>query len=510
MNVLDKKVISLLLASLFALTAFGGLISVAGDSGRHASPHSTSLADRGESGRASGGSEPLNEASQGGYYYKSVSAAATDPQAGGSGVITSPPRGSQSHQYDLIVPVKCPFSFFETLTSPNPGRIINKHVNLFESNPISHQWKEIGEGVTDAHGYCPFHNLTENAPGTYYYRANIEWDQGSQDSSSVHKILVTYPVILVHGWMGSEADWTNTEKTLDDAGFIKNQDYFAFNYNGYDDPRNATGKLQTFIEQTKDTLYNFSKSDGSEYARDDIKFTIVCHSMGALVTRYYMEVEGGSGNVAQWIGIAPTNHGGGLADKIPDAVLSLFSSQLGRPALLQLRTDSDTVKSLEAHHLASGVTYRVIVGNNNNSSPGFGSDIARYLGNLGLPVEIYYTIAKGKTWASLPGCGCKPLPQWEEPRGCCYLTLRGDGAVANVLSWIDSADFRSYTGLDHIGLLQDGNVTNYVLACIEDPNTVGHKVGLDSFLYPSDPDAPPSTSKLLLPSAKDYIKTSSA
>lgn len=494
---MNKKIISLLLASLFVLTAFGGLVSVAGDSGRQISSHSTSLAESGGSGRTSGGSAPFNELGQNAYYYKSISTAANDPQAGGSGVPVPASRGSQSHQYDLIVPVKCPFSFFETLTSPNPGRIANKHVSLFVLDPISHQWKEIGEGTSDANGYCPFHNLMGDTPGTYYYRANIEWGPGSWGPGSwgpgpVNKILVTYPVILVHGWLGSEADWTNMEKTLDDAGLAKNRDYFVFTYNGYDDPRNATGKFQTFIEQTKDTLYNFSKFDGMEYARDDIKFTIVCHSMGAMVTRYYMEVEGGAGNVAQWIGIGPVNHGSALANKIPDSLLFLLNPLLGRPAVLQLRTDSDTVKTLEAHHLAPGVTYRVIVGDNKNNHFGFGSDIAtsNEVNSFGLPVEIYYALVKGQSWASLPGCACKPLPAWEEPRGCCYLTRLGDGAVANVQSWIDSADFRSYTGLDHIGLLRDKNVTNYVLACAENPNTVGHKVSLDNFLFPSDPDAP--------------------
>ena len=493
MSAMNKKAISLLLASLFVLTAFGGLISVTGDGGQQiSSSHSTSLADSGGSGRTSGGSVPFSEFGQSGYYYKSISTTANDPQAGGSGVPFPSPRGSQSHQYDLIVPVKCPFGFLETLTSSDTGRIVDKHVSLSVLDPTSHQWEKIGESISDANGYCPFHTLRENAPGTYYYRANIEWDPGSWDPGSVNKILVTYPIILVHGWLGSEADWTAMGKTLDDAGFAKNRDYFVFTYNGYDDPRNATDKFQTFIEQTKDTLYNFSKFDGKEYARDDIKFTIVCHSMGAMVTRYYMEVEGGAGNVTQWIGIGPVNHGAALANKIPDSLLLLLNPLLGRPAVLQLKTDSDTVKALESHHLAPGVTYRVIVGDNDNNCLGFGSDIAtsNEVNFFGLPVEMYYLFVKGQTWASLPGCTCKPLPAWEAPRGCCYLTLRGDGAVANVQSWIDSADFRSYTGLDHIGLLRDRNVTNYVLACAENPNMVGHKVGLDSFLYPSDPDAP--------------------
>jgi len=194
------------LASLFVLTVFGGLISVAGDNGRYISPHSTSLAEDSRSERILGDSAPFNELDQNAHYYKSISTAATDPQAGGSGVITSTPRGSQSHQYDLIVPVKCPFGLFETLTSPDPGRIVNKHVNLFALDPISHQWGKIGEGITDARGYCPFYNLRENTPGTYYYRANIEWDSGSWDSGPVNQILVTYPIILVHGWLGSEAD----------------------------------------------------------------------------------------------------------------------------------------------------------------------------------------------------------------------------------------------------------------------------------------------------------------
>ena len=384
--------------------------------------------------------------------------------------------------------VNRPYVQWVRFWSSDPTHFSNKPAVLSRLNPATSQWEPIQYNTTRVDGYVAFHGLKGTKPGTYVYKMSC---QGY--NTDPLRVLVTYPIILVDGLLGSEADWTYMEKTFDDAGFVKNRDYFVFTYNGCDDPRNVS-KFQTFIGQTKDTLYTFSKFDGSEYARDDIKFTIVCHSMGALVTRYYMEVGGGAGNVAQWIGIGPVNHGSALANKIPDSLLSLLSSQLGRPAVLQLRTDSDTVKTLEAHHLAPGVTYRVIVGDNNNSRPGFGSDIAssNEVGQyyLGLPTEIYYTLVKGQTWASLPGCTCKPLPQWEEPRRCCYQTFRGDGIVANVQSWIDCADFRSYTGLDHFGLLRDRNVTNYVLACAENPDKIGHKVGLEAFLYPNDPAAP--------------------
>ena len=45
--------------------------------------------------------------------------------------------------------------------------------------------------------------------------------------------------------------WTDMKKTLDDAGFAKNRDYFVFTYNGNDDPRTAADGLQNFIKEKK-------------------------------------------------------------------------------------------------------------------------------------------------------------------------------------------------------------------------------------------------------------------
>ncbi len=467
---MHKRTLAVFLVALMVATVFGIIGTAAG------TPH--------------GVNNPQYLKSADGAPLKSSRMAVSVPRVVRSGMKT---RRDSKFQYtlsDTSEPqlVNCPYIQWVRFWNGNTTYFLNKPAVLSRLNPATSQWEPIRYNITSMDGYVAFHGLTETKPGTYVYKISCQ----GYDADPL-KVLVTYPIILVNGCLGSEADWTNMEKTLDDAGFVKNRDYFVFTYNGCDDPRNGS-KFQTFIDQTKDALYNFSKFDGKEYARNDIKFTIVCHSMGALVTRYYMEVEGGAGNVAQWIGIGPTNHGSALANKIPDSVLSLLSSQLGRPAVLQLRTDSDTAKTLEAHQLAPGVTYRVIVGDNKNNRSGFGSDIAtsnevdQYY--LGLPVEIYYTLVKGQTWASPPGCTCTLLPQWEGPRACCYQTLQGDGIVANVQSWIDSADFRSYTGLDHFGLLRDRNVTNYVLACVENPTTKGQKVGLDNFLYPNDPAAP--------------------
>jgi hypothetical protein len=181
--------------------------------------------------------------------------------------------------------------------------------------------------------------------------------------------------------------------------------------------------------------------------------------------------------------------------------LSIFNPFIGKKAVEQQRMDSDTVRGLDdpnfgAKGLAHNVTYRVIVGNNTDNVKGFGYDI------FGLPsIDKYYSLSfiNGTTWARLPGCP-GPGP------GCYYRTLRGDGLIANVQSWINCSDFQSFAGLSHFGLNHNRTVINYVLCCIENPNTEGHKVSLNELLYPSDPAAIQIT---VCSTPKGSIKTAS-
>jgi pimeloyl-ACP methyl ester carboxylesterase len=407
---------------------------------------------------------------------KSTSMATSVPHAGRSGIQE---QSDSKFQYNLSnnpAPelVNCPYVQWVRFWSSDPTYFSNKPAVLSRLNPATSQWEPIQYNTTRLDGYVAFHWLTETKPGTYVYKISCQ----GYDADPL-KVLVTYPVIFVHGWFGSSTDtlypWTNMTLALDNAGFIKGTHYFVFNYNSKDDPLTAADSLQKFIQERKVFFHD-------QYQYNDSKFTIVCHSKGALVTRWYMEREGGAENVGQWIGIAPTNHGAALADLVPDLLWSIFDPFIGTKAVEQQRTDSDTVRGLEAQSLAPGVTYRVIVGNNTNNVKGFGYDV------FGIPgIDKYYSLpsVRGTTWARLPGCTASAP-------GCYYRTLRGDGLIANVQSWIDSADFQSFTGLSHFGLNHNKTVIDYVLRCIENPNTRGQKVGLDTFLYPNDPDAPQS------------------
>ena len=465
---MNKKVISLLLASLLVFTIFVGHVSTAGGGGQQKPSHSISLAEGSGLSGASDGNALLSELGQNGSY-KSTGTATSVPDAGASGIQAL--RGSKP-QYDPITFVNRPFFVRCRFQINDPTYYANQPAQLHRWDPTSSQWEKIRGDATNADGYVEFRGLKESKPGIYSYVITCRGD-----CSTPFKTLIIYPVIFVHGWLGSSTEmfypWTDMTQALDNAGFVKGTHYFVFNYNSKDDPRAAADNLQSFIKERKAFFHD-------RYQYDDCKFTIVCHSEGALVTRWYMEREGGAENVAQWIVIAPANHGAAYHELIPDVVLSILDPVIGKQAFKQRGTDSDIVKGPDdpkfgAKGLAHNVTYRVIVGNNINNARGFGSDI--FPG--GLSAVIF---PNGKTWARLPGCT-------SPGKGCYYRTLRGDGLVANVQSWIDCADFRSYTGFDHVGLNHNRTVINYVLRCIENPNMRGQKVGLDTFLYPNDPDA---------------------
>ena len=287
-----------------------------------------------------------------------------------------------------------------------PHYYANKPAELYRWNPTSSQWEKIRDSTTNADGRVEFLGVKESKQGIYDYTVSCRGDH-----STPFETLITYPVIFVHGLGGSSTEmfrlypwpWTNMTQALDSAGFVKGTHYFIFNYDSTDDPRTAADGLQNFVKEREVFFHD-------QYQYDDSKFTIVCHSRGALVTRWYMEREGGAEHIVQWIGIAPNSHGSAFADRASDALLSIFDSFIDKKAFTAFtgaRTDSDTVKGLDdpnfgAKGLAPNVTYRVIVGNNTNNVEGFGSDMFVLPG----VADKYYSLPSvhGTTWARLPGC----------------------------------------------------------------------------------------------------------
>lgn len=114
-------------------------------------------------------------------------------------------------------------------------------------------------------------------------------------------------VILVHGWRAQDSSglvttWEFLKRKLKDAGI----QYYEFNYAATGDPKEYAKELQKEIETRIKNIHERTGCYG--------KFDIVCHSMGAMVSRWYMEKMGGNAFIRQWIGVAPVNNGAAIAD----------------------------------------------------------------------------------------------------------------------------------------------------------------------------------------------------
>ena len=257
------------------------------------------------------------------------------------------------------------------------------------------------------------------------------------------------PVILVHGWRPAEshgevATWSTLKEKLKEEGINCDEGIgcYEFDYSpGLGDPRDYAGRLKGFIEKIRaDTGYTG-------------KFDIVCHSMGALVSRWYIEELGGAENIRQWIGIAPVNHGAAVADKfdwmIPDWLGWAFPGLFGtEKAIDEMHTDSPTVTTLNGilDGAAQGVKYRVVVGVNSNHNPKFGG------------------VAGGRTWVKRTDDKGKP---------CYPFTYQGDGVVALEQSRLEGAGTDCFEGLNHNKILHNAaaveRVTKYLLDPSKDP-----------------------------------------
>lgn len=103
------------------------------------------------------------------------------------------------------------------------------------------------------------------------------------------------PVVFVHGYTGSASNWVTAMSVFRSAGW-SSSNLFAYEYDSFgSNVTNARG-LATFVDQVK------SRTGAAQVA-------IVNHSMGGLVSQYYLKVLGGTTNVSHLASIAGANHG---------------------------------------------------------------------------------------------------------------------------------------------------------------------------------------------------------
>jgi triacylglycerol lipase len=111
--------------------------------------------------------------------------------------------------------------------------------------------------------------------------------------ATVANAATSTPVIFVHGYTGNASNWTTALSVFRAGGFSR---LYTYDYNWAGSNVISAQGLASRVNQVK------AQTGASKVA-------IVNHSMGGLVTRYYVENLGGAANVSHVASIAGANHG---------------------------------------------------------------------------------------------------------------------------------------------------------------------------------------------------------
>ena len=174
------------------------------------------------------------------------------------------------------------------------------------------------------------------------------------------------PVVLVHGWKSHPGVWKPLVRRLEEDSFV------CWNFS-HSNLRDAGA------EEIGHALMDFIHTMEEEHGYRG-KIDMVCHSMGAAVARYMLEVMDGTSRdipVRMLIGIGPPNNGSSMAELFNDPVhgpgilqqlTGTFVPKTYDPAadrlVQEFRSTGPFVKLLRDAGLRSDVRYRVIVAGN--------------------------------------------------------------------------------------------------------------------------------------------------
>jgi pimeloyl-ACP methyl ester carboxylesterase len=169
---------------------------------------------------------------------------------------------------------------------------------------------------------------------------------GANDFSCKPPARHPYPVVILHGTFGNMGVLWDTA-----AGALERLHYcvFALDYGNSPVPGiNAVGDIPTSARQLQ-TFINHVLA-----ATHASKVTIVGHSQGGMMPRYYMKFLGGASKVDDLVGFSPSNHGTDTPAAPPAGVL-------GCPACAQQVAGSPFMQQLNAgDQTPAPVTYTVV------------------------------------------------------------------------------------------------------------------------------------------------------
>ncbi|MEU4650645.1 esterase/lipase family protein [Nocardia fluminea] len=134
------------------------------------------------------------------------------------------------------------------------------------------------------------------------------------------------PILFVHGWRGSAADWDTMWGRFLGAGYTADQ-MARFTYDSA--PSNKDIAVQVKAQ-----------ADALRARTGAAKVDIVTHSMGGLNSRWYLKNLGGLDVVDDWVSLGGPNHGTDSGNSCFDA--SCVEMRVGSAFLTELNSGDET------------------------------------------------------------------------------------------------------------------------------------------------------------------------
>lgn len=103
------------------------------------------------------------------------------------------------------------------------------------------------------------------------------------------------PILFVHGYLGSSANWDTMRSRFKLDGW---QDFELYAYNYSFISSNASSAAEI-----RDQVDDIIRKTGAT------KVDIIAHSMGSISSRYYLKNLGGTDRIDAWVSLAGPNHG---------------------------------------------------------------------------------------------------------------------------------------------------------------------------------------------------------
>jgi len=214
---------------------------------------------------------------------------------------------SPSPPYNPVIGQRVTFDAHESFSLD--GSIVNYHWDFGDGNTTDTTKSKITHSYTTSSKYTVTLTATDN--------------HGENNSMSKIITVKKPPVILVHGFQAFREDpegevWNTMKERLEGDGFTVHISYYVdpdYDYKTPDYPNDPCyPKWFTTKDDIRKYSDNFAKEIGFWTKEDEVaRVDIVAHSMGGLVSRYYVENAGYKNDVRKLIMLGTPNHGSELA-----------------------------------------------------------------------------------------------------------------------------------------------------------------------------------------------------